>query len=168
MNQTKTLFFRSETISQTVLFALLLSTAIFAPLVKQQAITGTIVNAALFLSVAWLGLRGAVLLALVPSIFSLSLGFLPLVLAPMIPFIILGNIILVSAFGLLKKKNYWIAVVSAAFLKFIFILISSQIIFNLLLKNAAASKIIIMFSWPQFFTALGGGLMAYVFLRFKK
>lgn len=120
MTQTKILAIRREIAVDLVKFVLLLSVAILAPLIRQQAITGTIVNAVLFISAVSLGIRGAVLIALVPSIFSLSVGLLPAILAPMVPFIMIGNIILILVFDFLRKKNYWLGMISGSFLKFIF------------------------------------------------
>jgi uncharacterized membrane protein (DUF485 family) len=71
-----------------VQFIVLLLAVSFAPLINNQIITGTIVNASLLIAVILLGMRGAVLLCLLPSIFSLFLGLLPIVMAPMVPFII--------------------------------------------------------------------------------
>ncbi len=146
-------------------FVLLLSIAIIAPLIRQQAITGTIVNAVLFISAVFLGIRGAVLIALVPSIFSLSVGLLPAVLAPTIPFIMIGNIILILVFDFLRKKNYWLGMISAGVLKFIFLASVSSVVINLLLKKEIAHQVAMMMSWPQLLTALSGGAIAYLVLK---
>ena len=166
MDQTKILTIKREVAIDLVRFVLLLSIAIIAPLIRQQAITGTIVNAALFISAVFLGRRGAVLIALVPSIFSLSVGLLPAVLAPMIPFIMTGNIILILVFDSLRKKNYWLGIISGSLFKFIFLASISSAVIDLLLKKEIAPQVAIMMSWPQLLTALSGGVIAYLFLRF--
>ena len=55
--------------------------------------------------------------------------------------------------------------ISASFLKFIFLAAASSIVIDLLLKKEIAQKVAMMMSWPQFLTALGGGLIAYLFLK---
>ena len=116
-------------------FSLLLAIVILAPLANQQLLTGTIVNAALFISCVILGIRGAILLALAPSIFALAVGLLPAVLAPMIPFVILGNVILILAFDFLSKKNFWQGVILGAFIKFIFLYSASFMVITLIFKK---------------------------------
>jgi hypothetical protein len=115
-------------------FVALFGLAILAPLVQNQLITGTIVNATLFASVFILGIQGALAVAFFPSLVSLGLGLLPMIMAPMIPFIILGNLILVGLFAMLKNRNYWLAAASASIVKFVWLLITSQIVISLIIK----------------------------------
>lgn len=165
MNQVKILTIKKEKIFILVQFVILVGIATIAPLFHQQTITGPIVNATLFISVILLSTRNAILIGLLPSLIALSTGLLPSVLAPMIPFIMIGNTILIIVFGYLKEKNYWLGIVSASILKFVFLFSTSSIVINLLLKKEIASKVAIMMSWPQLFTALAGGLIAYLFLK---
>ncbi|RLI87812.1 MAG: iron hydrogenase, partial [Candidatus Altiarchaeales archaeon] len=65
----------------------------------------------------------------------------------------------------LKERNYWLGVISASVLKFIFLFSTTSIVIDLLLKKEIASKVAIMLGWPQLITALVGGLIAYLFLR---
>jgi len=145
-----------------VQFIVLLLAVSFAPLINNQIITGTIVNASLLIAVILLGMRGAVLLCLLPSIFSLFLGLLPIVMAPMVPFIILGNIILVYIFNLLRTKNFFLGLIPAALIKFSFLFFISNFIISIFIKQAVADKIAVMMSYPQLITALLGGIIAYV------
>jgi len=163
--EVKTLSLKKENILALGEFVLLLSLSIFAPYLKFQWLTGPIVNAILFVSTILLGSSSAILIGLIPSVVSLSTGLLPIVLAPMIPFIMLGNTILILTFDFLKKKNYWLAIVSSSFLKFFFLFLTSEAVINLLLKKETATKVASMMSWPQFFTALAGGAIAYLFLK---
>jgi hypothetical protein len=94
-------------------FITLLLIVFLAPFIGNQFITGTIVNAVLILSFFLLGYKSAILLCFLPSAISFSLGFMPL--AIMLPFIMIGNVILVSAFKLIK--NYWIALFSGGIVK---------------------------------------------------
>ncbi len=138
-----------------------------APLAGNQAVTGTIVNSILYLTTFTLGIYPAIFIAFIPSIISLGLGFLPATMMFMIPFIIISNIIMVVVFNYLKSK-YWIKVMSASFLKFGFLFLTSYLLFNFFLSEKASSSMAIMMSWPQLFTAVSGGLIAYVLLKTVK
>lgn len=164
MEKTKTLAIKEKKSALTQ-FGVLLGIALVAPLIGQQAITGSIVNAALFISTAILGIEAGLLIALIPSVVSLTVGLLPITLAPMIPFIIIGNAILVVTFRYLKDKNYWLGMISASFLKLMFLFGTSSIVTSLVLKKEIAYKAAIMMSWPQLLTALGGGLIAYLTIK---
>lgn len=165
MEKTKILALKKETIVKAITFIILLGAATAAPLFHFQPVTGPIVNATLFIATALLGIQNAIFIGLLPGVIALSVGLLPPVLAPMIPFIMLGNTILIVVFSYLRKKNYWLGVVSAGALKFLFLFGTSSIVINLLLKKEIASKVAMMMSWPQFATALAGGIIAYLFLR---
>ena len=165
MQRTKSLAINRQIALTLTKFLILLGVATIVPFFGQQAITGPIVNAMLFISVMILGLRGGILVSLVPSIIALSVGLLPIILAPMIPFIMAGNIILVSTFNYFKKQNFWLGIVSASFLKFIFLFITSSIVINLFIKGEVAAKVAVTMSWPQLFTALAGGVVSYLFLK---
>ncbi|OGI27097.1 MAG: hypothetical protein A2359_02295 [Candidatus Moranbacteria bacterium RIFOXYB1_FULL_43_19] len=127
--------------------------ALLAHTPQNQWVTGTIVNALLFLAVWRVGFVNAAFVATLPSSIALMRGLLPAPMAVLIPFIILSNIILVAAFYTLKK--YPLAgIVSASFLKFFFLFaITSYLI-------KVASPLLVMMHWPQLFTALAGGLIA--------
>lgn len=150
------------------IFSILMLTAAFIPLIKQQMIVGSMVNATLFLSTALLGLEYGVLVALIPSLIAISVGLLPIILAPMIPFIMFSNIILIFSFNLLKKKNYLIGIFVSSFLKFLFLFFFSYIVVNLIIKEEVISKVIAMMQWPQLTTALAGGLISYIVIKIYK
>jgi hypothetical protein len=151
--------------TRAIEFVLLLGIATAAPLTHSQFITGPIVNATLLIAVALLGMRDALLIGLIPSSIALAVGLLPPVLAPMIPFIIVGNAILVITFGYLRQRNYWLGLVSGSILKFAFLFGTSSIVISLLLNQNLASSVAVMVSWPQLVTALAGGVIAYGVLR---
>ena len=165
MITTKTLAFNKEKILTLVQFSSLLAVATIAPFFLQQAIVGPAVNATLFISVVLLGSRNAMLIGILPSLVALSTGLLPPVLAPMIPFIMTGNVLLILVFSSLIKKNYWLGMVTASILKFVFLFGASSIVIDLLLNKDVAPKVAMIMSYPQLFTALSGGLIAFLFLR---
>jgi hypothetical protein len=150
--------------------AVLIGVAVGAPLLfRQQLITGTIVNATLIIGAAWLGTRDGLLIGLVPSSMALAVGLLSPALAPMIPFIILGNALLVLTFAYLKKFNFWAGIIVGSLLKFGFLYGTSTVMIGLLVNKQIAPAVAQMMSWPQLVTALAGGLVAFGFLRlFKK
>lgn len=158
---------REKTMELTKLLVLI-GLASLAPIISfhNQFISGPIVNAILFIAVYMIGFNRAVLVGLVPSLFALLTGLLPFVLGPVIPFIMLGNILLMYVFDKLKYKNYWLAMVSASLAKFILLWVSGWIMINFLVKKELASVIINMVGYYQLVTALIGGILAWLFLRF--
>jgi len=197
-------------------FILLLALAIGAPVlgIHSQWITGSIVNMVLILSVFLVGVRGAVLIGLLPSTIALGTGLLPAALAPMLPFIIISNIILVLVFSivgslsrarsesdeprdldglhtnlhkyehkftqthddltpalsLLRRggQKYWLSLLLAAGLKFLFLFLTSSVVIKLLLNQKLAASVAQMMSWPQFYTALVGGFLTFGILKILK
>ena len=141
---------KTNSIALTQFIALLLI-VFLAPFIGNQFITGTIVNAVLILSFFLLGYNSALLLCFLPSAISLSLGFMPV--AIMLPFIIIGNVILVSAFKLIK--NYWIALFSGGIAKASLLFLTASIF-------VSNPVVLSMMSWPQLLTAISGGLLAYM------
>ena len=162
---TKTLVLDKTKTIATVQFVALLSIATIAPLFHFQWVTGPIVNAMFLIAVVLLGTQSSIFLALLPSTIALSVGMLPAVLAPMIPFIIISNTILILGFSLLREKNFWLAVLVGSFFKYIFLWSTSFVVIHLLIKKELALSVSAMMSWPQFVTALIGGGLAYLFLK---
>jgi len=156
-------------------FAGLASVAMFLPyLIHIQWITGPIVNAVLILTLLKFGLRNAIVVAVVPSLMAMSGGLLPIILAPVVPFIMISNMILILCVDWAyhnfrdEAKGYWVGVIIGASLKFIFLFLSVNIISGLLIKQELAIKVAQMMSWPQLYTALLGGVIAWgVWKRLK-
>jgi hypothetical protein len=158
-NNTATLTIRKEAI---LTLSVLIGIAVAAPLlIKQQLITGTIVNATLIIGAVWLGARDGLLIGLIPSSAALATGLLSPALAPMVPFIIVGNAILILTFSYLKNLNYWAAVVASSMLKFAFLYGTSTIVIGLLIDKQVSPIVANMMSWPQLVTALAGGIVAF-------
>jgi len=177
MPQTTTL--AKLNISYAVKFLILLTMAVCAPLFgfHSQWVTGPIVNMALILSVFTLGIRGAFLIGLLPSTIALGAGLLPAILAPMIPFIIISNCLFILVLDYFKNRlsdkeiaavDYFLAIFVSAGLKYLFLLSTSKIVAGLLLKQELAAKAADIMSYPQFFTALIGGVLAGGALKILK
>ncbi len=158
---------KSKVSIKIVAFVFFLSIAILAPLLNQQIITGSIVNAVLLLSTAYLGLTSGILLSFIPSLFASSYGLLPALFLPMIPYIILSNIMLVAIFWVLMKKNFWFGAVSASVIKFLFLFSASSYIINFFIQKSLPAKIVVMMTWPQLTTALIGSVIVFTILKIK-
>jgi hypothetical protein len=149
---------------KTLQLSVFVALAVLAPYFSNQLITGSIVNALLFISASVVGIEVAFLLCLIPSLISIYTGLLPLALAPMIPFIMTGNALLVLVFTVLKKRGFWFGAISAAIVKFAFIWGIGMILANSVL-HGIAKNIFLIISWPQFATAIAGAAIAYLFLK---
>ncbi len=130
---TKILALNKSTVINLTTFTGLLAVALLAPLLRNQLITGTVVNAILFLATATLGWASAIAIGALPSLIAAMAGTLPAPLIPMIPFIITGNIILVMTMkgteflsprkelGSLHSPSFFLGAISASVLKFLFL-----------------------------------------------
>lgn len=154
--------YQTKDIAWTFAFALaaIVFPALLAHTPHNQWITGTIVNAILFLAVRRAGILNAALVAALPSSIALVRGLLPAPMAALIPYIILSNIILISAFFSFKKHPL-VGVFAASFLKFIFLFVAATYFLKI------ASPLLVMMQWPQLFTALAGGLVALGVIKFS-
>jgi hypothetical protein len=135
-----------------------------------QSITGPLVNALLILTVEWGSVNQAIIVGMVTPVGAALRGILPLPLLVMIPFICLGNAILVSLYGLLRPWNRWLALAVAAVAKTLF-LYGTMLVFvarPLHLEMGGKEQSVMMphafltmMSWPQLATAIAGGLLAF-------
>lgn len=149
--------------------------ALFLPFfIHLQWISGPIVNAILILILFLVGIRSAMVVALVPSLMALAGGLLPAVLAPAVPFIMISNALFVLIidwfYNKIKDSNkgYSLGIILAAAVKFVFLFFSVSYISHLLIKQELAVKVAEMMSWPQFATAIIGGMIAWVILKWLK
>ncbi|MDD4661722.1 MAG: hypothetical protein PHG24_00365 [Candidatus Pacebacteria bacterium] len=129
---------------------------------KNQFITGTIINALLICSVFFLGLRQSIGIAIIPSLFSVFTGLMAPVILPFVPFIILGNIILVVTINYLKN-SYFLAGAIGAILKFSFLFLTSAYLFSFL-----PEPILYAMSYPQLITAFLGVGVSFIILKIAK
>ena len=156
-------------------FLALSSVAILLPFyIHIQWVTGPIVNAILILLLFLVGIRSALVICLIPSLMALAGGLLPAILAPVVPFIMIGNVIFVICIDWFynnvknNKNGYWLGVFAGAGLKFLFLFLSVTYITKLLIKQDLAVKVAQMMSWPQLATAIAGGMIAWVLLKWLK
>ena len=152
-----------------LMFAIFLAILIVVPaFIHSQWIAGPVVNAVLLISVVLIGPMEAVFLGLMPSAVALSAGLLPLPLAPMIPFIMIGNVIFIATFYYARQINFFGGLGIAALLKFAFLHYTLVWLMNRMLDGQLVAKLAVMMSWPQFFTAVIGGVIAYGLLKGMK
>jgi riboflavin transporter len=156
-------------------FISLAAVTTFLPFVIHvQWITGPIINALLILILFIVGIRAALLMSLVPSVMALAGGLLPAVLAPVVPFIMIGNVIFILSidyfYRAAKKElnGFWIGVVVGGALKYLFIWFNANLMISLILRKEMAVAVIRLVSWPQFVTAVAGGAIAWVILKWLK
>jgi hypothetical protein len=135
-----------------------------------QGITGPLVNALLLITVETIGIGSAVLVGLITPLSALVYGVLPLPLMIMIPFIGTANAVLSTAYGALKERSRWMALVVAAVLKFVCLYAATVWLTVRPLEIAVngtsqavqmPSALITMMQWPQLATALAGGAIAF-------
>lgn len=149
-----------------LVFTSLFAISIGAPMiVHSQFITGPLVNAILIIATIMFGPFSAVIIGLVPSTVALGSGLLPLPLAPMVPFIMLSNVLFVAMFDYARNKGFGFAVVLAGFVKFVFLYAIVNFLMNTLLQAPLVSKLSLMMGWTQFVTALAGGVIAFIVLK---
>jgi len=156
---------KEQAYSTVGLFFVFLAGVMLAPLFPNQFVSGPMVNAILIIVTMVLGLRSGVILCFVPSLMALVSGILPAIFLPFIPFIMLGNIMMVTLFNWLRLKNYWLGAGAGSAVKFIFLFAASQIFFNLIVNQPLAKAAALMMSWNQLYSAAAGSVIAYIFLK---
>ena len=129
-----------------------------------QPITGPLVNFFLYMSVLLIGIPGGIILGAITPWIALVVGIMPL--APVVPLIMAGNIVLVIVFGLVKKVNNYLAIAVASVAKFL--VLATSVRYLIQLPPKVAPKVIKLLSLPQLFTALAGGVLALVVMTILK
>ena len=132
-----------------------------------QFVTGSCVNAVLAIAVLFSGLWSGLTVAVISPFLAYFLGIGPQ-LIPIVPAIVVGNVVYVLILHLLCSKRelpIWrkgIGMVGAAVCKFLALyLIVVQLLCRILtLPEKQVTTFTAMFSWPQLITALIGGAVA--------
>lgn len=149
-------------------FLFLIAAICIFPIFHNQFFTGPMVNAMFFIALYFVSRRDTLLLAIIPSLMALAVGLLPVIILPIIPYIIISNFLLIFIFDLIRKHSFWQAVLWSSVLKFMFLYASSVILVKFFLKGDLAKAAAAMFSWPQLYSAIAGGLVAYFILKYLK
>jgi uncharacterized membrane protein len=138
-----------------------------------QFITGSIVNLMLILAVMTCGLATGLTVSAVTPVLPTLLGFGPL--WPIVPFIALGNMALVTLWHFIGNRNignniyiaYIMALVAGAVAKFLVLFFGvSRLAVPVLLSLPEPQATVIsgLFSYPQLITASIGGVCAIILL----
>lgn len=164
-------------ITRTAMFIALLIVVQFATksIGMPTLVTGSLVNLILIASVMTCGFSSGLTVAVISPVFAMLLGIGSIWI--LIPFIALGNFILILLWYVLGKRvfkdklvGYFVALVAGAACKFLVLYLSIvQILIPLLnLPEKQAAVISATFSFPQLFTALIGGAIAIMLLPIIK
>ena len=140
---------------------------IYGPFTLNQLVTGSLVNLILILSAANIGLVSGITVGIISSLLATLLGITAIPF--LTPAIALGNAIIaaIAWFFLGKftaKGMHAAGVILGAGAKCAFLWVSVPFILSLLpnIKEQQTAAMTIMFSWPQFVTAVIGGIIALV------
>lgn len=137
-----------------------------------QLVVGIVVNALLITSA--LNIKGYKLLPVIiaPTLGAFSRGILfgpfTIFLLYLIPFIWIGNAILIAAFKALnlnKKLNYWITLTIGSAIKSLFLFSIAYLLFKL---NIIPVIFLTSMGLFQFYTAIAGGILAFGFQKVKR
>jgi hypothetical protein len=160
-NMTMTLLTRTS-----VLLALALVFQIGFTQFAQPAV-GPLVNMTLLIAAVVVGSLPAIVIGCLTPIMAFVLGIMPLL--PLVPFIMLGNTLLILSFNLIRralpKYGDIIGVIVAAILKFAFLAVSIRYLVTFFMEKVPP-KIIAAFSLPQLYTALIGGFLAIIIVKY--
>jgi hypothetical protein len=140
-----------------------------------QSFVGPAVNSVLIITEFLCGTTLALLVGAMIPLLAWFTGQLNTAMGFFIPFIMLGNIIYVVSFGMIRKriKNsnaimLYLSLIIAATLKYLFLFFSASKMIGLLklaIPVKLAEKLIIMMGIPQLITALIGGFIGIVIVK---
>lgn len=121
-----------------------------------QLITGPLINTVLYLSALLVGGWGGIIVGICTPVIAFIRGILPPPLGPVVPFIVLGNGILVVIFSLLKEKNKILGIILASLVKYLVLYAAVNYVVDVPVKIAQIMGL------PQLFTAILGGVIALI------
>ncbi len=140
-----------------------------------QFIVGSLVNAVLIVAVGMVNVYAGIIIAAVTPIVAFLQQHIPNVLPMMIVVVGVGNALIVIVYSILRNKNEILAVVAGAIVKFVFLFYAVRKVLAIAqgsIPEKAFAKISaglsLGFSWPQLVTALMGGFLAILVLRYLK
>ena len=147
----------------TVLFQ---SLRLFIPLppLFSTFLIGTLVNACLLIAVETAGLGAAIIIAVATPAVAWFQQLLPL---PVFIFpVAFANITYVTIGFILLRKQRWLGLVAAASIKTLVLYASiSWLLDFVTIPPKVATGILFVMSWPQWMTAIFGGVLAFYILK---
>ena len=138
--------------------ALLLALALAVQQFKIQWLTGPAINAILILTIAYVDIYSAATIGLITPVLALVNGIMPLAIVA--PFIMISNVVYVIFFNWQFRKNIFVAISLAAIAKFIVLGFAVNFIIDV------PTKVGYMLSTPQLFTAVTGGIIASIIIKY--
>jgi len=134
-----------------------------------QWITGAVVNCLLYLTAEKLSKKEYLPVIVLPSLGAITYGVLfgpqTVFLYYFLPFIWVGNYLLISLFSMLKNQNYFIRVILSSLTKYLFLVIFANIYFGF---KIVPKLFITSMGIVQLITALTGGILSYFILKLLK
>lgn len=134
-----------------------------------QWLTGSLVNSLLFIASQKLSRKELLPVLILPSLGALTYGLLfgPYTgfLYYFLPFIWLGNWLLVSVFSLTKKRAYFWRVLFSSLAKSLLLSLSAHVYLKFRLVPAMFA---VSMGWGQLLTAGNGGLLSFFLLKLFK
>ncbi|NCB39686.1 MAG: hypothetical protein EOM80_13060 [Erysipelotrichia bacterium] len=121
-----------------------------------NAITGVVVNGIFIFVLLQLGLRYAMMLALLSPIAGIISGHLPTPMYPLLPIIVCGNALLVLFYFLLRGYRDLLRIILPAFVKAVVIGGAGYIVIHILELTEGAKWLALPVLGLQFFTAAAG------------
>ncbi len=132
-----------------------------------QPAVGPLVNMTLLIAAIVVGPGRAVMIGCLTPFMAFMLGIMPL--AVLVPVVMLGNTVLIIvfhyAFIKMSKRYQLIPVMTGALAKF-FVMATTIRLMAYLFMPGLPAKLIQAFSLPQLYTAMLGGIMALLILRY--
>ncbi|MGM0368967.1 MAG: hypothetical protein ACQEP9_00950, partial [Bacillota bacterium] len=122
--------------------------------------TGSLVNMMLIIAVDILGWQGGVSLGVFTPIVAFLLGIMKVPL--IVPFIIVGNSVLVLAYYFLEDYNSYVALVVGAVVKFLVLALAVEYVLQV------PPPVVKLMQLPQLYHALLGGVLAILFIKVLK
>jgi hypothetical protein len=136
-----------------------------------QYFVGSAVNAVLIMAAFTCGTWWGVAIGVMTPVTAWLTGQLAQPLAPFIPFIMVGNAIIVIFFGMLKSHGKWgmySGWIAGAFFKYLFLYFSATKlihVFSVNLPEKVVKVLAVAMGFTQFVTAIIGGIIALIIIN---
>lgn len=127
-------------------------------------VIGSLVNASLAVSSVVVGLWGGIIISIIAPIIAFMQQHIAFVW--MVPIVAAGNLVLVVIYSRFYQKNKWMAIGLSSLIKAVALYLLVKAAINIVMAPEQAAKTLsLMFSWPQFITAVVGGVLASFVLK---
>lgn len=131
-----------------------------------QPLVGPLVNFVLIMSVYLVGTLSGLIVGFLTPLIAFFFGIIPFL--PIVPFIMIGNGLYVFFFKFFKDRlnssKEIISIIISSIIKYLFLAISVRYIVVLFVQ--IPPKVVAAFSIPQLYTALIGGILAFIVKTF--